>query len=449
MGEAQISSVGECDEAEYDAIVFGSGVSGLVSAAILLDQGARKIAVVDEYAQLGGNHININIDRFTFDVGSFIFQTDSDLLRYFPGLLPLYVPIRARTGRINPRGIVTRYPFSFKDELLKAGPVEWGRIALSLSFSRLFRRNIRNAQEYAEYWISRRLTKITGLRYFMERFYGVAPEKINNQFAQARMRWIRDNASVRKNLSRLFRRPNRSAPQPQQLVRPREGFHHLYSAAADQLVQQGVDFHLGAQLRSLKRRDGLFILETGASRLRAKRVLSTIPLNRMMKLCGLAPSENIKTVTLLTLFYSFSGGRGFSQNILYNFSATGAWKRLTMHSDFYGQSDEREFFSVETNASHVNGSTEAADRDFRQHVAAIGLFSGDLRLEGSHMLENAYPIYLQEASEAAAGSIAALKAFGVESFGRQGGFDYQPTAQVSIKAARAALISAAVSSPGA
>jgi protoporphyrinogen oxidase len=426
-------------QADYDAIIFGSGVSGLVSAAILLEQGLSKIAVVDEYTHIGGNHIDISIGEYTFDVGSFLFQDNSDLLKYFPGLLPLYVPVKASTARITPRGTVTKYPFSFKDELLKAGPLEWGRVALSLGFSRLFRRRIRNAQDYGEYWISSRLMKLSGLRYFMERFYGVPPEKIDNQFAQSRMRWIRDNASVRKNIARLLKWPARQPVRQQQLVRPREGFDYLYRAAAKQLENQGAEFYLGEQLKSLQRQSKIFVLQTGSSRLKAKRVISTIPLTRMMDLCGLAHNDEVRTVTLLTLFYSFQGDRGFVRNILYNFSAAGAWKRLTMHSDFYGRCNGREFFSVEANASHVDGSIEAADLDFRKHIEQVALFAGDLRLEGSHVLRNAYPIYVKHSSERAAEAIGALRRLGIESFGRQGGFDYQPTAQVSIQAARAAL----------
>ena len=59
------------------------------------------------------------------------------------------------------------------------------------------------------------------------------------------------------------------------------------------------------------------------------------------------------------------------------------------------------------------------------------MFRGDLKLEGSHVLTNAYPIYSKGAAQNAAQAIARLKSFGIESIGRQGGFNYQPTARVS------------------
>jgi len=64
---------------------------------------------------------------------------------------------------------------------------------------------------------------------------------------------------------------------------------------------------------------------------------------------------------------------------------------------------------VEVNADHVSGSVEIAAKDFRQHTSENGLFTGDLRLEGSHTISNAYPIYTDKADERAANAIASLR----------------------------------------
>jgi hypothetical protein len=147
----------------------------------------------------------------------------------------------------------------------------------------------------------------------------------------------------------------------------------------------------------------------------------------------------LQTVTLISLFFSFAGERGFKESVLYNFSHAGAWKRLTVYSDFYGRVDGREFFAVEVNADHVSSSVELGAQDFRRHTQENKLFRGDLQLEGSHVVSNAYPIYTDNADERAARTIASLSAFGVESLGRQGGFDYQPTARDTTLKAEAAL----------
>ncbi|MPR12758.1 NAD(P)-binding protein [Microvirga tunisiensis] len=423
---------------DFDVIVLGAGITGLVSASVLSEQGYKRILVIDEYNHIGGNHIDCTFAEYTFDVGSFIFQDDSPLLRHFPELLPLYVPINPTFGRLNPQGLVTRYPISIKDDLLSAGPIELFRILTSVAFARLFRHQLNDARSFAQFWIGARLLKRSGLENYIERFHGVPAGRIDISFAEKRMGWIKEYASLTTYL-RKWLKPSVKAPTNQQLARPREGFAHLYRAAAQRLESRGVHFLLGEVMQSLVKEDRTFHLRAGSQRFVASRVVSTIPIERVQGLCGMPRDRGLQTVTLISLFFSFSGKRGFSQSILFNFSHKGAWKRLTMHSDFYGRSCGREFFSVEVIADHVHGSVTAAEQDFRQHTSANGLFVGDLKLEGSHTLANAYPIYTDQADQKATKAVAALNAFGVESFGRQGGFNYQPTARVSTLEAESAL----------
>jgi protoporphyrinogen oxidase len=432
------SGAGTSGADRYDVIVLGAGISGLVSASILLKQGYQNVLVVDEYAHIGGNHIDRSIGEYTFDIGSFIFQDDSPLLAHLPELLSRYVPINPSWGRLNPQRMVTQYPISMKDDLIAAGPVELLRILSSVLFARMFRRRLRNARDFAQYWIGARLLHRTGLENYMERFYGLPAESIDISFAEKRMFWIKEHASLSSALRRWVMPAPKSAPN-QQLARPREGFAHLYQGAAQRLERDGVVFLLGAKMQSLKKEDGEFFLEMGSRRVAANRVVSTIPLERIQNLCGLPFDEKLLTVTLISLFFSFSGNRGFKDSILYNFSHSGSWKRLTLYSDFYGKSGGREFFALEVNADHVSGSVETAEQEFRRHVSENGLFVGDLKLEGSHIVSNAYPVYTDKADERAAMAVAALRGFGIESFGRQGGFDYQPTARVSTLQVEAAL----------
>ena len=134
----------------FEVIVLGAGISGLVSASVLLKQGYQRVLVVDEYNHIGGNHIDCRIGDYTFDIGSFIFQDDSPLLAHLPEILPLYVPINPTWGRLNPQGVVTEYPISIRDDILSAGPVEWLRMMLSVLSARVFRRRLRRGARLAQ-----------------------------------------------------------------------------------------------------------------------------------------------------------------------------------------------------------------------------------------------------------------------------------------------------------
>ncbi|MCA1426797.1 MULTISPECIES: NAD(P)-binding protein [unclassified Bradyrhizobium] len=427
------------DEARYDGVVLGAGISGLVATSILLRGGARKVIVIDEYAQSGGNHIDCKIGDYTFDVGSYIFQDDSPLLAHFPELLPLYIEIHPSWGRLTPQGAVSQYPLSIKDDLLSAGPMEWLRMVGSIVFARTFRRKIRSAKDFATFWIGKRLLERTGLGFYLSRFYGFPADQVDVKFAEKRMLWIKEHATLRNLVARALRRAP-DVPPNRQLVRPREGFAFLYQKAVERLEGRGASFVLGAKITGVERQNGDFSIVLANERaIAGRRLVSTVPLARIQDLCGLQAHREMKTVTLLTLFYSFSGKRGFTQSILYNFSREGAWKRLTMHSDFYGKCHGREFFSVEINAEHVAHDRDKADCDFRTHTCDNSLFLGDLRLEGAHVLDNAYPIYTDQADERAGRAVVALRQLGIESIGRQGRFDYQPTARDSTLKAEAAL----------
>ncbi len=422
----------------YDAIVLGAGISGLVSASILLDQGCSRVLVADTYSHLGGNHIDRTIGPYTFDIGSFIFQDDSPLLDHFPELLDHYVPIAPSWGRLNPQGVVTAYPISIRDDILAAGPLGMARIAGSVAFARTFRRDVANARDFARFWIGDHLLQRSGLEAYMARFYGVSPDQIDLELAQKRMGWISEHASLRNLARRLL---PRAAPGPanRQMARPREGFAALYAPARERLESRGATFLLGADLQALACSEGQFALRANGMPMTAARMISTIPLDHAQALCGAAPELPLPTITLISLFFSFSGRRGFDPSVLYNFAHDGAWKRITVYSDFYGAAEGREYFTAEVIGSPSVGSIADAERDFRQHVTANRLFDGDLRLEGGLLLDNAYPVYSHGTQQRADAAIRMLRSLGIESFGRQGAFDYQPTARVSTKQVEAAL----------
>lgn len=426
-----------------DAIVLGAGISGLVSASVLLQQGSRRVLVLDEYDHVGGNHIDRTENGYTWDIGSLIFQDDSPLLAHFPEILPRYVPIEPAWARLNPQGLVTHYPFSIRDDVLAAGAIECVRMVGSALRGRLGLRHQRNAREFTEHLLGARFVERSGLGYYIERLCGLPPEDIDLEFAQTRLEWLADQAEI-VNLIRRVLRSRTGSPEPpsnnQQLARPREGYPYLYEPAVRSLKSRGVEFALGADLRAVRRDGELFEVQTSEALLSTRRLVSTIPLDQALDLCGLeVPGDPLPTVTLVSLFFSFRGDRGFAPPILYNFSREGAWKRITVYSDWYGPTHGREFFTAEVIGQRVGDAVDVAERDFRGHCRANGLLIGDLRLEGSNVLTNAYPIYTRGSGERAREAVRSLRAFGLESLGRQGGFQYQPTSRASTVEAEQAL----------
>lgn len=443
MLEAPIATSSETNAAhtEADVVVLGAGISGLVAASILHDQGVTSVVVIDQYDHIGGNHQDAAIDGYTFDIGSFIFQDDSPLLNHFPELLPSYIVIRPSWARLNPQGVVTQYPFSIRVDVLSAGVLEIVRMIASALGGRLRHRHMTTARDYARYWVGARFLRRSGLENYMARFCGCPIELIDLAFAESRMGWISERMQVRALARALRDSVRKQPPRPpvnRQLARPRAGFTSLYSPVRRTLERRGSVFALGENLNAIRRTERGFEVETSGGVVAAGRIVSTIPLSQVADLCGVR-AEPLPTVTLISLFYSFDGDRGFEESILYNFSYDARWKRLTVYSDFYGKIDGRDYFAVEVVAAPSGTTVQDAALEFRRHTSANRLFDGVLRLEGSHVLKYAYPIFTKGSGESAVQTIADLKEFGVESFGRQGGFRYQPTARVSALEAEAAL----------
>jgi protoporphyrinogen oxidase len=413
----------------YETVILGGGISGLVAAQIELNSGSRDVCVIDEYPTIGGNHISFSAGAFTFDIGTIIFQDDSPLMRHFPELLEHYHPIEWSIQRITPANVVRAYPVALKTELVGGGSLEFLRIALSLSKSRLCFRKHDNADQYARYWVGSRFFEQSGLARYIERLYGVPATEIEFSFAEKRMGWIGDAASVKKRLARILKRPATSVPN-KSFVRPRNGFADLYEVVQSRMENEGVWFSLANPIRSIVKQDGTFYISTDKRTFVARRVISTIPVSDAYRLCGLGEPPPLRSMTLTSLFFSFQGKRGFDASILYNFSHSGKWKRLTMFSDFYGKGDDHEFLTVEITSrdEQTENPTDLAG-EFQQNTRAQHLFDGVLTLVGSHVLRNAYPIYEHGSTSRAATVVGALSEFGIESVGRQGAFDYLPTAR--------------------
>ena len=213
----------------------------------------------------------------------------------------------------------------------------------------------------------------------------------------------------------------------------------MYEPIRETLAGLGVALRLGEGVVGVAASKEGFILQTARRRIRAKRLISTIPLDQAAALFGVTNASPLPYGGLATLYFSFEGDRGFSAPILYNFAKGGNWKRLTVHSDYYGDRNGREYFSLEVPLRMAPSNYKELAASFRRDTASVGLFKGDLRLEGGDFLSTAYPIYLPGASERAAGLIGSLKALGVESGGRQGRFEYLPTAKLTAQRTLAAL----------
>jgi len=183
-------------ETRSDVLILGAGASGLAAAYFLARQG-QSVRIIDTYAHLGGNHISRDIGNYSFDVGSIFFWSDNCQFRMFEGLVNLCVPLDVSFFKVSPSGTIIRYPFSVRDEILNRGLFEQVAFFASLVKERLSRRKIRSAAEFARLHMGARLYEESGLRTYLDRFYGLSGEEVCLAFAERRMDWLRKYGSAR------------------------------------------------------------------------------------------------------------------------------------------------------------------------------------------------------------------------------------------------------------
>ena len=431
------------DESRSDVLILGAGISGLSAAYFLAGQG-QSVRIIDTYDQLGGNHISRAIGSYTYDIGAIFFWSDNCQFDMFKGLLDMCVPLDFSIFKISPSGNIIRYPFSLRDEILKRGLIEQATSIGSLIKARLSQRDIRSAADFARFHMGSYLYERTGLRPYLDRFYGLSGEEVSVAFAERRMAWLRKYGSAGYWLSRglLAVRVQLEGGAPPALntyARPREGFQRYYGRIGEGLSKMGVDIRLSNSIRSIGAAEHGHVVHTEAGPFFGSRLISTMPIAMTARWAGLPVADSLVSLNLTTLFCSYGGPSSFGGTVLYNFHPEGIWKRLTMHSAYYGPVDGRSYFAVECTHLAENVSVGSLFDDFACHVRKLRLFDGDLRLEGSMTLAHAYPVYRHGFEAALHPLIHELNSRGIEPIGRQGRFDYIPTSAMAIDLVREAL----------
>jgi len=380
-----------------DVIILGCGVSGLAAAYELSQQGLQ-VTVLENYSHAGGNHLSRQIDGMSFDIGAIFFWSTSQMFDMFPSATATWLPVEVTTGRVTPAAAVHTYPIDVKAELLSLPFFQKVTIAADVIYHKLFHRKRETVRDFALQYLGQRLFKQTGLEVFFERFCGRPADEIVYSFAQWRMRWITRRASIRGILATRF----------------------VFDAG----------------LSGLQRRDPGFEVSGKAGEWHGDRLLNTMPLAVTGALAGRPELAAPHSSRMVTLFCRFKGARNFPHTVFYNFHPNGAWKRLTMHSDYYGQADGWEYFSAECTITGTLSTADELFTDFRTNTQSLGLFDGDLELAGHLETDFAYPVLDATSVADKDRLMAELGAMGIEGFGRQGAFEYIASSNLAIELAQ-------------
>ncbi|MGR3378848.1 FAD-dependent oxidoreductase [Salipiger abyssi] len=411
-------------------VILGGGIAGL-SAADTLSARGYNILVIEGSDKCGGTHRSTEIGPYTFDAGSIFYEDNARLFSLAEGLRDLCPPVRRVQRRITPDGQLKHYPIEPRD--LMSWPKARLAIAVAdLLWSRLAQKQDGTLEAICRKRLGEAMFAGTGLRSYITRFNHMPPGEIDEEFFFHRMGFIekatRGRALMQSAFRMLRKKPFRRGKRSPLRVRPEAGFDQLFDRIKAPLEARGVQFRLAETLQTISPAGDGFDITTDKSVHRAASVIGALPLDTLHRAL-FGTSSELRSLDLMTLFVSASRLDPEAGNVLFNFHETGRWKRATVYSRLYSDRDTtREFLAAEVTLPVGHSpDPEAAFADFSAHLSGLGL-AEDLRLEGHTIVSSAYPLYMPGRQADLARILDKVTAAGVIPVGRQGRFEYLPTA---------------------
>lgn len=414
--------------------VLGGGVAGLVLSHELSKLEGITVDIYEKQDALGGFHKDIRVNGLDYDIGTFVFAHWHELIRTFPWMRDTLLPVEYDPQSIRGPGLFDAYPMSFGGYRRQFGTLSTLGDLLGILVSKWTRRSRKTLVDYIVYYIGPGIYRKSGLKAYIERLYQMPDKDIDVLFALQRMDYLENACSIRirakKFLSALVGRRQSDFWTDEHFVHPKEGFRVVYERIERSLTAAGVNIRKGTNIREL-------VAEGGRYRIDGEwydKVVSTIPVPVLARYMGMQTDVRFECVRLVSLFYRFRGDPGFEGCVLFNFTETSHWKRITLFSRYYGKADGADYFTVECVLREDDPQGEDFVReDFESHARGLGLFRGDLDFQGAVTTPNAYPVFRAADSSGIEKTKRRIQALGIELLGRHGAFEYLSSSVTAAK----------------
>ncbi|MCS7466748.1 FAD-dependent oxidoreductase [Stieleria sp. ICT_E10.1] len=422
--------------------ILGGGVAGVVAARVLARNGIEA-HILERNDRLGGLHHSPTFNGVAYDIGTFVFQKRHQLIRLFPELESVLVPVPSQFVSLTNKGSIDAYPLSLRGYVSDNGFMNFSYALSNVLVSKALHFRKSNVPSFIKYYIGSDIYKRSGLRKYIERLYDIPDEEIDLEFARKRLELISRWGSIRKNLHRLAKRkpsPLTGAPYlgKTDFVRPKDGFTPMYAALQEAITKDGAKVFLGTQLKSIQKQEDRFEIESNLGSEHYDAVLSTIPITALYELLGLEQPTAFESRSLLSLFYKTRLSLSRDATVVHNFSQTGDWKRITVFSAYYGPHEGSDYFGCEiTVDSNQDIDVGAYRARFEKHLDELGI-TNNLSFEGSALTRNAYPIYRRTTFDEIQKQKLFVEENGIRLVGRQGEFDYISSSDTALKASNIA-----------
>jgi len=278
---------------ETKVAILGAGPAGLTAAYLLGKKGVTATVFESDPRYVGGISRTEHYKGFHFDIGGHRFFSKSKQIEdLWTEILPDDLLVRPRSSRIYYKGKFFGYPLKGVEALVKLGPLEAARCALSYAAARLVRnRSPRSFEDWVVAQFGRRLFFFIVTAY-TEKVWGMSCKEISADWAAQRIKGL---SLVSAALRALW---PRQKPRDGKVIKtliesfryPRKGPGMMWEACADKVRARGGRVLMGATVAELShdRSAGRWTVVTSREGAReelvAEHVVSSVPLRSLVRM---------------------------------------------------------------------------------------------------------------------------------------------------------------------
>lgn len=274
-------------EIANEVAILGGGVAGLASGLELARRGWR-VTVLERGSEVGGLARTIEHGDFRFDIGGHRFHSHNRrVLRWVQTLLGDDLLRVERHSHIYLQDRYISYPLQFPSALRIFSPRQLVRVLSSYAAARWRQRWSASEARSFESWVVQRFGRELFEIYFRpytEKVWGIPCSELSADWAAQRITVPNLAQTIRRTLA-----PGRRPPPTliSSFYYPRYGFGMIPARIAQELQHAGGRLLTGAAVSGVQPREGGYTVtystDEGESRLRAGQVISTLPLDVLLR----------------------------------------------------------------------------------------------------------------------------------------------------------------------
>lgn len=287
-----------------DVLIIGGGVSGLMAAIELLENG-KKVIVLEKESVVGGQCktevLQSNDETYRFDYGGHRFITNNEvLLSFVEEILGDDLLIAQRSSVILHQNRVYAYPLNIKN-LFRVAPFKL-LFGASLDTIKIILKLIKPDNHNFKSWISSRFGKTLYDNFFgpyTKKLWGVEPESLSSDWAGQRISLL-DLKDVAKKL--LFKNKKTARTYAKSYRYPKYGFGGLPKKMAQKIESLGGEIFVNEEVESfIYSNNKIELIKTKNSSYQAQNIISTMPLNEMSFKLGFESGLKFRSLRFLCI----------------------------------------------------------------------------------------------------------------------------------------------------